>query len=140
MLGSDPRNIGALVINSELVILQHCGAAKGELLPHLSIAALHDMMGVRVDPNQSGGIDDQPGLFHHFAYGGVFHGLPWLYTTARERPQVVVFPPNNNDAPFLVQDHRNGERDDARCLGAFGSWKWSIRCMSFLPQRRLTGR
>jgi hypothetical protein len=72
---------------------------------------------VRVDPAQAGDLNVDAGLLADLAPGGFDHGLAEVLGAARQRPQAVVGPLDQQELAPVVSDGCGDGDDDAVGLG-----------------------
>ncbi len=81
--------------------------ADGELLANLAVVVCHDVIGIRVDSDDLGDDHVYPGLFAYLSYDCLRYRFTSIVTAARERPEIVVSPVDEQNAPAFVLNEPN---------------------------------
>jgi hypothetical protein len=81
--------------------------------PYLAVVVGDDVPGVGVDPAQAGDLDIDAGFLADLALGGFDHGFAEVLGAARQYPQTVVGPLDQQQFAQVVPDGCGDSDDNA---------------------------
>src|SRR4051794_36754237 len=112
LIGWDPPHLQGLAARCRGSADRSSREHHGALLAYLAVARVEDHVPwVRTDPDQAGDLAVDAALFLGLADGSVRDALSWVHCAARQRPVVVIRPPDQEE-PVLVVDDSNVDRRD----------------------------